>query len=376
MSTVPSTRERTQLLPGASHPTLDLRAEDDEPPPKSIVIQYFTGNYWRLLSRWRRWRDFMKGSGILLLAASLALFVFAWWRQPVAPRLSSADFLDFIKVQPGLLTSAAALLIMSAILLSGWNRRGIAALIVLALGIGADFYLSGLPRLGVAALAASGLLVLVLPAVKEETFPEAKELERRLDRWTEGLLERAIHSAEALDPSPSASTHLLRCLPKSGADSFKDMLVRHGGDGKPRVTPAGAVAFEFRPDAMVVIECALDLLTDRLLYRNVREFAYDDIVELVWLSEGIDRFVQPLKGKAAAEPAKSKSGMLLAGRRSARGRDLIEIRLSGGRSVSILLRDTRAARGDWPAERGLIEARSKVQAVWQEILAHRRQLRG
>src|SRR5262249_8330317 len=120
-------------------------------------------------------------------------------------------------------------------------------------------------------------------------------------------------------------------------------------------TPLGLVAFAFGPDVLTVVESAVDLIDDdqNLLYQDVREFRYDDIVELSWYTQG--------KADSATKVSAQSGGT------RKWSRVVMDVRLINGRPIQIPLRDQ-----GYP---GMIEAEEQVKKVWTLIRDEQRKAR-
>jgi len=118
---------------------------------------------------------------------------------------------------------------------------------------------------------------------------------------------------------------------------------------------------------LTAIEGAIDLRTERVLYRRAHEFRLSDVVSIVWTSdtaEGVRGAEAPVN--AARLPGMGGAG----GSATERHRDTLEIRLSNGRAVSLTLRDTAffpsgAARGD---DAGGVEDPERIRALWHDLI--------
>ncbi len=316
---------------------------------------------------------------ILLLVTAVCLMGWAIWSAWQERQVLGASFLHSLKrglelAVPGITLAFVATL--SFLWKRGWELpAGLAALC-----IAADVHFLGSTdeRITVAiATCGAGVFLygLYLNIRYADDPAELAEFEKKLDMWAEQLLRGHINT-EDLPSSTETKILILRSLPKLDRANVLRLQVRLGKDDKTRSTPLGAVAFEFRPDTLAVVEGAIDLKTKQLLYKHAREFAYEDVIELIWMTNArLGELPSMADAGAAAETEKKKLRLSLSARRDLWSRDLLELRVFGVRNISILLRNTEVKRGEWRSRKGFVEDRSKIQELWKEILMRQRHAR-
>jgi len=339
---------------------------------REIVSQYFTGDYVGVLRAHHRWRAITERARYVVGAAGLlfvALTVQDLWAQKGT--LAVWPMPDTVMVTPAglgiILILAAAVPRLWSV---GWELPAAVVLALTAIEIG--FFNFGDRRIMILlmTLAMAGLLFGVYLRVSQRRRPlELAELEPRLDAWTNQLIARFIAGNRIPGRALSVADcrHVLRTFPKLERSGAPKVLGRIGSDGRARISPLGVGAFVFGAQTLTAIEGAIDLRTERVLYRRAHEFRLSDVVSIVWTSdtaEGVRGAEAPVN--AARLPGMGGAG----GSATERHRDTLEIRLSNGRAVSLTLRDTAffpsgAARGD---DAGGVEDPERIRALWHDLI--------
>jgi uncharacterized membrane protein len=225
------------------------------------------------------------------------------------------------------------------------------------------------------ALALVALAFAIYSILAQKVSEPVDDTEQRVDAAIEAAVERLVAgSTLPLGPvSLAECRYVLRTFPKLDRTGEANVLCRVGKDGRPRVTPVGVGAFVFKSDTIAVVEGAIDLATQQAVYRRVHEFKYADVVSLLWTSDAVDVAPTiPSEPKAAGAAASPPPKRTASGREPAvRHRDSLEIRLTNGRAVSLVMSDSRFVP---PKRRGASELPMLcdpvlVSRLWADILA-------
>jgi hypothetical protein len=336
-------------------------ATEESPISLKDVAAYFDGVYANRLRQ-----RFVRGVPVLiLLSASLLLAALSSAKD--GELASSAGIYQLFRQQSYLVVPALIALIIAMPLLNwlwGWEIPvGLCGFIV-AMAVYGTSTAGHKVAIALAAVSALAAGYGIVRNIKRPRYRlDLQEFEPQLDRWTAKLLEQHIALKDLPPASGETKTVLVRSFPKPDRASLSDVRVRAGEDGKTRVTPLAAVLLEFRPDTLAVIEGAIDLKTGKPVSTAAREFAYEDLIELIWLTNARSASAEFAAEGAAAPQAAGGALRALARSRRPRLRDMVELRLYSGRSISIVLRDT------WPnPAAGPLEDQEKIRDIWKEVL--------
>lgn len=230
------------------------------------------------------------------------------------------------------------------------------------------------------ALALAALVFAVYRIFSRKVVEPIDDTEQRVDAAIDAAVERLVTGSRV----PLGTLALADCryvlttFPKLDRTGEAKVLCRIGKDGRPRVTPVGVGAFVFKPDTIAVVEGAIDLATRQAVYRRVHEFKYADVVSLLWTSDAVDATAAaPSEPKAAgagpAAPAAPAKRMSPSREPAVRHRDSLEIRLSNGRAVSLVMSDSRfvPAKRKGAGELPMLCDPTHVNRLWADILAGR-----
>jgi len=344
---------------------------------REIVSQYFTGAYVGLLQSHHRWRTIMhvlRGvvgvAGIALVAVTVRdLFLqtgtLVVWPIPATVMTTPAGL-------GGILVIAAA---VPRLWRYGWELP--AAFVVALMIAEVALFNFGDRRIMLLAIgtALAALIAGIYVRVKKRRAPlELRELEPKLDAWTDELIDRFVAANEVPGRvlSHADCRYVVKTFPKLERSGAPRVLGRRGTDGRPRISPIGVGAFVFGPETIVAIEGAIDLRNEEILYRRAHEFRYADVVSLVWTEDAVEAATstgmpqpmmpkRPLAGFGSAAPEAA-----------VRHRETLEIRLSYGRAVSLVFADSAFL----PAERGhaaaaSVERRETIRRLWEDLMQRR-----
>jgi hypothetical protein len=339
-----------------------------------VVSQYFTGAYVGVLESHRRRRLIMVVLRIAAAIAGLALVAItmrdlwlqkgtlAIWPLPETVMTTPAGF-------GVILVLAAAIPLLWRY---GWE---LPAAFVVAGAMAEVAFLNFGDRRNMGLIAAVALVALIgaiWSRVRKRRAPlELSELEPKLDAWTETLVDRFLGGTDipAVSATRSGYQYVVRTFPKLERSGAPRVLGRLGTDGRARISPIGVGAFILGPDTITAVEGAIDLGSERVLYRRAHEFRYGEVVSMVWTSDAT-----PIAPDAAVPHARSSIGAMarLKGAVqdvSPRQRDTLEIRLVGGRSVSLVFADSAFLPPDRGAAAASVERRDVIVSLWRDVMS-------
>jgi hypothetical protein len=345
---------------------------------REIAAQYFSGAYSRYRTAWHRLRrvvDMLRVAVLVFGIAICAAAVYVTWRETGTSDLNA--LYSALGQRSFVLFTGALIALIGAVPLV-WRYGWQLPVGVFALGMAVEMTLLDLGYRPVAIgmfLVAMGAIIYSYFAPRTRQPLEDRELEEKLDRWIEAVTKKVVSRTEV----PSGGRlgeqdgQVLKSFPKRERIGTIEVLCKIGQDSRPRVTPMGVAMFELRPATMVVFEGAVDLQSEAVLYARVHEFRYEDIIALLWSRDAVAAARpalqgSPLPGRSAMQAVAGKGKADEAG--GLRHRETLEIRLSSGRSVSLVFNDTEFL----PAENvkmgvKLIEDMDHIRQLWQEILA-------
>lgn len=345
-------------------------APPDEEINREIAAQYFSGAYSKKRMAWHRQRRVLELLRIAVVVLGLLICagaVYLAW--------SEAGAADLNKLYAALGHRAFMLFTGALITVIGaapwlWQFPWQLPMGVFALGMAVEMAVLdlGYRPLAIAMfLAAAGAIVYSWLLPRARAPLEDKDLEPKLDRWIDTIVKKLVDKAElpVSGNLGSMGEHVLKSFPKRERSADAEVLCKIGQDNRPRVTPLGVAVFDLRPATMVVFEGAIDLRSEAVIYARVHEFRYDDIIALLWSRDAI---APPRPAPAAAIPGAARARSQAAS--APRHRDLLEIRLASGRSVSLVFSDSELLPPESVAKGGvkLIEDIGQIRRLWQEIL--------
>lgn len=343
---------------------------------REVVSQYFTGAYVGVLESHRRRRMIMAGLRVGSTIAGLGLVAVTMrdlWLQKGT--LAIWPLPDTVMTTPA---GFGAILVLGAAIPLLW-RYGweLPAAFVVAGAMAEVAFLNFGDRRNMGLIAAIALVALIgaiWARVRKRRAPlELSELEPRLDAWTETLVDRFLAGTDipAVPTTRGGYQYVVRTFPKLERSGAPRVLGRLGTDGRARISPIGVGAFILGQDTITAVEGAIDLGSERVLYRRAHEFRYCEVVSLVWTSDSTptspDAAVPQPRGAMGAMGAMARlKGAVQDG--AARQRDTLEVRLVGGRSVSLVFADSALL----PPARGVaaasVERRDVIVSLWRDIM--------
>jgi hypothetical protein len=174
------------------------------------------------------------------------------------------------------------------------------------------------------------------PPPKEEVEREMdasfrEDVARHLDQVVAGILEsRPLAMPSAQGPLLITGFPDLERVPEL------QLRARLGHDNRPRITPQGFAALYLGNDSLLCFEGAIDLITGALVYKRTRQVRYSAIVGVELESIGT-----PFRCESAQPKSTTNRRLQFGGMRPAdRYRDVFSIKLSGGMSIDVNVRDS------------------------------------
>lgn len=216
------------------------------------------------------------------------------------------------------------------------------------------------------------------------------ELEKRVDTATGHVLSRAVEQALRDAPFPAAyalnNWQVLRTIPDRSRVPGGRLQSLLGSDRALRLTPLGFVAFNHQPHGLAVVEGAVDLPHEQVLFTRAQELSYSEILAMHWeqetppeepkhdVEEAPSEAARPSDEEppaVAAKPHLSLSGLRAGLRKEARARhtDTLTIELAGNRKIVLLFQDSNLLGGK--PGRCPIESIDAIRKVWTAISARR-----
>lgn len=363
---MPSTRFYPVPLAAPAHEGGALAETGETRITKEIAAQYFSGVYSMKRMAWHRLRRVIEMLRLAVIAFGLAICAAAFyvtWRETGTTDLNA--FYAALSQRAFVLFTGALVAVIGAVPML-WRYHWQLPLGVFALGMAIEIFLLDLGyKLHASVMVVAALGVIVYSYLRPRTAKplEDKELEEKLDLWIEQTVPEVVRKANLPVGGNLAGSKafVLKSFPKRDRSGNFEVLCRIGQNRRPRITPLGVAVFDLRPDSMVAFEGAVDLRSEAVVYARVHEFRYDDIVALLWTHDAVPSAKPPTPGAAMAGNAA----------RVVRHRDVLEIRLVSGRSVSLVFNDSELLpleKGKPANNVGLIEEVDKIRALWDQIL--------
>lgn len=353
-----------------------LGGAGDPPFNEEMAAQYFSGLHTKKWIAWLKNRQIMTLLRLAAVVFGLAVIAATFYYTYATLETKLGDLNAFYaalrqRLLPLFTGALIALIGAIPFLWRSWQLP----VGTFALGMALELFFLDLGDRALAAVllvAALGAFVYFTVITRREKPPAPdEEIEKVLDRWVDTIVPEVVRKAGLpVSDSLANSRLVLKSFPKRERTGTIEPVCRIGSDNRPRVTPLGIALFELRPDTLVAFEGAIDLPKKSLVYARVHEFRYEDIVALLW-----NRDASMSSARAAAGPA-----MAGAGARATRHRDVLEIRLVSGRSVSLVFGDSdMLPLPERPKEKRkveMIESVRNISTLWDDILERQGKARG
>ncbi|MFM1813762.1 MAG: hypothetical protein RLZ98_457 [Pseudomonadota bacterium] len=392
-------------LPGPASATASKSAapRDERLDEKSTIAKYFHDNGTSALQAHKRWRNGTAIARALTVALGLILFmvpvVLAWLEHG---EIGGALFAS-IAERPDFLIPAVPMILIGLVphlWRFGWELP--AGLLLLIFAGEMLLFQPNRPRMTVAlsvlALCAIGYGV-YLRLKRQHDPADLKDVEKEVDAATDKVLKRAVEKALKDAPFPAdyspSAWQILRTIPERdrlGSLKFQCFV---GHDKRPRITPLGFAAFNYRENGLAVVQGAVDLTKEQVLFTDAQELAYSEIHALHWSQvappddAGHEKAAQPVADDQApaadSQPhtliggagASGSSGGRLSGfRRGGRRRhvDSLSISVADQPRIVLVFHDSEALDGG--VGRNSIETIERIREVWTAISNKRLALAG
>lgn len=348
---------------------------------REIAAQYFSGLYSKNRMAWHRLRRLMGWARILVMAIGIGICgaaIYVTWRETGASDLNALYAAlgqrAFVLFTGALITSIGAVPLI-------WRYPWQLAVGLFALGMAIEMTVLDLGYRPVAIgmfMVAIGAIIYSYMLPRRRPPLEDPELEAKLDKWIGTVTRKLIEDTRlpVADKVRVDGEFVLKSFPKRDRIGNQDVACKVGSDSRPRITPMGVAAFDLRDTTMVAFEGAVDLVSNSVLYARVHEFRYDDIIALLWTRDAVSSAKPAVGAGAGAGALTPRSAMqVVAGKKAdaaevPRHRDMLEIRLISGRTVSLVFGDTQFLAADAIKKGGikLIEDMDRIRVLWGEIL--------
>lgn len=366
---------------------------DNGADEKSTIALYFADNGRGMMQAHQRWRSATLMARVLTVAFGLLLIAL-----PTALAWRTAGTLTWSAVEavanrPDLLIPGLSMVVvglMPWIWRFGWELP--AGLLLAIFAAELFFFQPDRPRMTVA-LAAFAFTAIVygcyLRWQRGGAPGNIEDLEQRVDTATDKVLERAIGKALKDAPFPieyaPGSWRVLKTIPDRSRLPVSRIQCLVGEKKQLRINPLGFAAFSFRDHALAIVQGAVDLTAEKVLFTHAEELSYSELQGLHWTQES------PLDdGKQDKDSAAESSGPVLADasqstkpqqmsfaglRQSLRGEarvrqmDNLTIDLQHDRQIVLVFRDSAAV--DRKVSANQIESIDKIRKVWAEVSERR-----
>lgn len=369
-------------------------AQKDPADDRTTISRYFAEHGTDMMKAHQRWRSATAIAqlatvllGILLIAIPLLLS----WRENSGLTAgfwsSLAQRLDFFV--PGVPLVVIGLI--PHLWRFGWELP--AGLLLLVYAGEMLLFQPDRPRMTMAlsavALAAIGY-GFYLRLRRRQDPTDLRELEKRVDAATGNVLSRAVEQALRDAPFPAAyasnNWQVLRTIPDRSRMPGGRLQSLLGSDRALRVTPLGFVAFNHQPHGLAVVEGAVDLPREQVLFTRAQELSYSEILAMHWeqetppeeakhdVEEAPPEAAKPSDDEgqsAAGKPHLSLAGLRAGLRKDTRARhtDTLTIELAGNRQIVLLFQDSNLLGGK--PGRCPIESIEAIRKVWTAISGRR-----